>query len=124
MNIFENSNPVFPFPLERRKALSQRLINSNIDMIPIIVIFDEKIISKFPNIKHQKILLYKTSPLGSILPYIRTNFEKNTISSESIFLMCKKRSLILSDTAFEVYSKYADPDGFLYITCFLENVFG
>jgi len=123
MNL-DNEYQFFPFPLEKRKCISKKLMLTNPDRIPVIVIFDKNILSNITTLKNIKILLDRRSTLGSIINIIREKLQGTNIHKKSLFIMCNNYVISLMEEAQIVYNKYCNEDGFLYLNCFLENTFG
>ena len=92
------------------------------DKIPVIIEMDKSFYSRF-NIKKYKFLIPDDLIYLQFIHYLKnyTNIDKN----EALFLFLSNgilppSSLILRD----IYNRYKNEDGFLYMTITLENTFG
>lgn len=114
VNIFKNDNPE-----SRRIALAARLIDQCPDRIPVIVQSSKEI-----KLKRQKFLVPKQMTMAHLLNEIRNQTEIS--GATTIFLFADKTgSLIpINRQIIDIYEKYHDDDGFLYINLAIENTFG
>lgn len=103
--------------LEVRIQMSDKILLKYQDRVPIIA--DCKIgINIFKN----KYIVPKDLTIGQFLYILKKRI--NIESTQSIFLICNNVILINTETISNVYNKYKDEDGFLYIYITLENTFG
>ena len=107
--------------LQKRIEESKKIIDKYPDRIPIIV---EKYKNgkNVPNIDKKKYLVPKDLTLGQFQYVIRKRLKLEP--SIAIFLFIKGTLLPTADLLSNVYDKYKDEDGFLYITYSGENTFG
>ena len=106
---------------DKRVELSKRLLQQHPNRVPIIV----ESISKKLSLNKDKYLVPGDSTIGSFLGEIRKNAIIN--SQEAIFLFGGKSGNILmpaTNTMDQIYERYKDDDGFLYIRVAIENTFG
>lgn len=112
------------YPFDKRKTDSTRLIKSSPGKIPIIIErADFSQLKILEDKKIQRLIIPRDFLLGQLLYFIRKNLKLD--SSKTIFLIINN-NIIPQTTATlgEIYDKYADPDGFLYITFSDEQIFG
>jgi GABA(A) receptor-associated protein len=111
---------------DKRKEESDRLRNKHPEKIPIIMeksntlhieMVDSKAIIK------QKYLIQKDLTIGQLIFIIRRQIKLDP--SQSLFVFIDNKHIpSTSATLEEVYSKYHDTDGFLYMTYSAEQTFG
>ena len=105
---------------EKRSELCKRIREKYTDRIPIIVEVDPN--SKIV-LQRKKFLVPHVITMGGFLREIRN--QTSIQSNEAIFLFCGNGVLVPTGSGIsEVYEKYKDRDGFLYITVATENTFG
>lgn len=114
VNVFKKD-----IPEAKRISLSTKLFNQYPDRIPVIVQGDKQL-----KLKKQKFLAPKNMTVANLLTQIRNQTE--TTKSTAIFLFSDKTgSLIpINRKIIDIYDKYHDQDGFLYIHVSIENTFG
>jgi GABA(A) receptor-associated protein len=107
--------------LYERKNESRRIMQKYPDRIPIICEKNRNV-DTIPSLSKTKYLVPTELTVGQLMYVIRKQIGLK--SSVSIFMFIHGN--ILTNTALisECYDKYGDPDGFLYITYDIENVFG
>lgn len=106
---------------DKRKEESKKIIEKYPNKVPVIIEKGES--SLLPNPVKQKFLLQRDLTIGQYLYIIRKQI--NIDATESIFLIINESFIPPnSATIGEVYEKYADKDGFLYITYSAQQVFG
>lgn len=111
-------------PFQKRVELSTRIRSQYQDRIPIIVEVSESNAKKL-QLNRKKFLAPADISMGAFLSEIRK--QSNISSEEALFLFCGSKSGILvptSNSVSQVYEKYKDEDGFLYMVVALENTFG
>jgi GABA(A) receptor-associated protein len=105
---------------EERIEESNKIIKKYPDRIPIVVEKSKK--SNVQNIDKNKYLVPNDMTLSQFLYIIRKRIKLET--SEALFFFINNticnNTLLLS----EVYNKFKDKDGFLYIEYSTENTFG
>lgn len=106
---------------ENRKNESTRIMEKYQDRIPIIVERSRK--SSVPDISKHKYLMPRDATIGQLMQEIRRKIKLGP--SEGIFLFVDNVVMPnIHELISQVYEKYADQDGFLYITYAQENSFG
>ncbi|AYV82049.1 MAG: autophagy protein Atg8 ubiquitin-like protein [Homavirus sp.] len=106
---------------EKRLKESQRLKERYQNKVPIIV--EKADHSILPEIKRSKYLIENDVTIAQLIYLLRSNIQLS--SSEAIFLYVDNSHIPSNADKIEsVYKKYADKDGFLYITYAAENTFG
>ena len=107
--------------LEERKAEFQNVMHSNPGKIAIICEKDPK--SKIVNIEKSKFLISSDVSLSQFSLMIRKRLKLG--KEEALFFLVNgKKSLTGDDTMQEVYDKYKQEDGFLYIAYASELIWG
>nr|QBK87131.1 MAG: ubiquitin-like protein [Marseillevirus LCMAC201] len=106
---------------EKRLELCTRLRKQHPDRIPIIV---EVAKNSQLTIKCRKFLAPSEISIGGFLNVIRK--QASIGYEEACFIFCGTAGTLVptSNTMAQVYEKYKDEDGFLYIIVALENTFG
>ena len=107
---------------EKRLELCTRIRTQYPDRVPIIV---EVTKNSQLTISRKKFLAPGEISVGAFLNEIRK--QSNLRSEEAIFIFCGSNGGILvptSNTISQIYKKYKDEDGFLYMTVGLENTLG
>lgn len=106
---------------EKRKEESKRILEKYPDKIPLILEKSES--SDIPIMDKQKFVMIKDITIGQFLIIIRKKI--NLDQSQALFLMVNDKYIpTSSETCGALYTKYADKDGFLYITYSAEQTFG
>jgi len=106
---------------DKRKEESKKIIEKYPNKVPVIIEKGEGTL--LPNPVKQKFLLQRDLTIGQYLYTIRKQIEID--ATESIFLIVNDSYIPPnSGTIGEVYDKYADKDGFLYVTYSAQQVFG
>ncbi|XP_061582291.1 microtubule-associated proteins 1A/1B light chain 3C [Cololabis saira] len=123
---FEKSMEMMPF--KQRKCLATRkdevcnILSKFPNKLPVIV---ERYIREqtLPLLDKTKFLVPFELTLGQFLCLLRNKIALE--SSESLFLLVAERSMsCMSSSMGEVYTRYRDMDGFLYITYASQEMFG
>ena len=109
------------YSFEERKAEAERIKDKYSDKIPIIV--EKSIKSDISEIDKKKYLVPNDITVGQFVYIIRKRIELSP--EKAIFIFVNNNSVpptssLLSD----LYEKYKDDDGFLYLTYAGENTFG
>lgn len=112
MQAFKNK-----YPLDKRIADVNKVLSKYPDRIPVIVVSDNIEIS------HHKYLTPTTLNVFNFIITLRKKI-KTLNSNEAIFLFTKNTMLSQTCIFDDLYKKYKDKDGFLYITISKENTFG
>ena len=108
------------YDLNIRASESSKIMNKYPSRIPIIV--EKSKGCHLDDIDKIKYLAPKDLNMNQFLYVIRKRIKLK--SSESIFLMTGNALCPSNISLFDIYEKYADEDGFLYITYTSENTFG
>jgi hypothetical protein len=102
--------------LEERKKSSKKILDKYSNRKPIIIYSDD-------NKSNYKFLLLDTHTISVILINIKKRLELN--NTDSIFLFINKSIIPCpTDTILNLYNKYMDEDGYLYMDVKKENTFG
>ena len=115
MSVFKQEHP-----LEKRKEVADRIRQKYSDRIPVIVEKAPK--SDAPDIDKKKYLVPADITVGKFVYEIRKHMKLSP--EKAIFLFVNN---VLPPTAAlmsQIYDRYKDEDGFLYITYSGENTFG
>jgi GABA(A) receptor-associated protein len=105
----------------KRKEESTRIKEKYDNRVPVIVEKDQK--SDLKDMDKSKFLAPHDLTLGQFLYVIRKRI--NIDSSAALYIFVNDNVLVnTSATIINIYEKYKDEDGFLYITYCSENVFG
>jgi len=108
------------YQLSERKTSSKKLREQFSDRIPIIIEVAPS--SKITLSKH-KFLVPENITLGYFMSIIRKYI--NILSNESIFVSCENNIIpTMTISILELYTKYCNDDGFLYLYITSENTFG
>lgn len=106
---------------DKRKNYSDKIKYQYMDMIPVIV--EKSGMRDVKQINKTKYLVNKNKNVGEFLFDIRKQLNIN--SNESLFLFINNKVIPGNNERMGIiYNEHMDPDGFLYITYTLENVFG
>ena len=103
--------------LEFRIQTSDRILLKYQQHVPIIIECKKGI-----NIDKHKFVITKSITIGQVLYIIKKRID--ILPQQAIFLICNNILLMNTDIIENVYNKYKDEDGFLYIFITLENTFG
>ncbi len=104
--------------VEDRILLSNKIKLKYSDRIPIIVDSKDDI-----SITKNKFIVPDSLNVGQFMYILRNKIKVN--KEQSLFLLCKDNQLLTNTNMInDIYSKYKDEDGFLYIYVTLENTFG
>ena len=136
-----NNNRFIPFKeqmsFEERKRKAENLLSNYPERIPTIIEKDKSLLEKEQNEENKegkkkikisndtktKFLLNKTDTVDNIILVIKNQLQ---ISAEqAIFLLVNEKYALSGNSLIEnVYEKYKNEDGFLYLTFALELVWG
>ena len=107
--------------LDERKAENQNVMQLNPGKIAIICEKSPK--SRIADIEKSKFLVASDISLNQFTLMIRKRLKM--AKEEAIFLLVNgKKSLTGDDTMLDIYNKYKNEDGFLYIAYASEEVWG
>jgi GABA(A) receptor-associated protein len=105
---------------EKRNELFATMKKRYPNRIPIIV---EVIQNSTMKLSRKKFLTPDDISVGAFLTEIRKH--SSLRPDEAMFLFCENNVLVpAGNTMGQIYEKYKDEDGFLYIAVALENTFG
>jgi GABA(A) receptor-associated protein len=113
---------------KQRTPLGQRVLESNKirerfpGRIPIIVEKAQKIASNIPNIDKNKFLVPGDLSFGQFLYVVRRRLQLDP--DKALFMFVSNILVASSELMQEVYNKYKDTDGFLYVVYSGESTFG
>ena len=109
------------YSFQDRCEESYKVSNKYPDRIPIIC-EKSNIQTQLPDIDKHKYLVPKDLTLGQFIHVIRKRM--NLKAEEAIFLFVSNNIPSSSSIVSDLYNRYKDPDGFLYMQYAKENVFG
>lgn len=109
------------YSLEKRKRESVKIFNKYPDVIPIILTNNLDKRYRLEN-QNTKFLVPNYYTVSNLIFFFKKRV--NIDEHESIFLLCDNTMLYGSMTLTRLYADFKDEDGFLYITCAQESVFG
>ena len=108
-------------PLKERKEEYQKVIDQNPEKVAIIVENDPR--SDIADIEKKKFLIKEDMNLTQFQKIIRNRLKMD--EKEALFFLANgKTSLAGNFTIREIYDKYKDEDGFLYIAYSSQEVWG
>jgi GABA(A) receptor-associated protein len=110
------------FKFQDRLDESRRVLNKYPDRIPIICERSSAAIKDCPIIDKRKYLVPRDLTIGQFIYVIRKRLCMPP--EKTLFLFVKKTIPSTTNLINEVYHKYKDDDGYLYISYAQENVFG
>jgi GABA(A) receptor-associated protein len=114
---YKKENP----ELEKRKQESYQILNKFPDKVPVICEKDPK--SKITSIVKTRYLIPKNYTISQFSYIIRKKVVLK--NEESFYLLANGMNTISGkDTMFEIYERYKDEDGFLYISYTSEVIWG
>ena len=99
---------------------SQKILLKHTTRIPVIVEKHQK--CQFEEINKKKYLVPKDLPMHQFVFIIRKRIKLE--SSQTLFIMVNNSLVSSSELLGEIYEKYKDMDGFLYMKYSSENTFG
>lgn len=110
--------------LSKRKQLSEKIIATHKDRVPVILLKVKGASRGTPDIGKTKFLAPQTFTVQQLLLEIRRSFD--TLRAEqAIYLFVGDGVLVpSSSTIAQVYERFKDEDGFLYIYYSAEDTFG
>jgi GABA(A) receptor-associated protein len=116
------STTTYEFKMEhtfdKRKADSSRILSKYPDVIPIIIEKSDRV--DIPNTTKSKFLAKHSITVGQLLVQIRKELKID--HKYEIYLFVNNTEIpSITTTMKEVYDKYKDKDGFLYITYSTNN---
>jgi len=108
-------------PFEKRRQLSTKILATYPDRVPVIVERAPK--TTVPLIDRKKFLAPGDITVAKFISEIRKHIELS--SDKSIFIFVGNNQMPPSASVMsQIYEKYADEDGFLYVMYSGENTFG
>jgi GABA(A) receptor-associated protein len=113
---------------KERTRLAQRILEANKvrekfpGRIPIIVERAQKIASNIPNIDKNKFLVPGDLSFGQFIYVVRKRLQLDP--DKALFMFVNNILVASSELMCEVYNKYRDIDGFLYVVYSGESTFG
>lgn len=128
ISMFRRSETVNRFKAEnslaRRKMLSEKIIKTHADRLPVILLKVKGASRSTPDIGKTKFLAPQSFTVQQLLLEIRRSF--GTLRPEqAIYLFVGDGVLVPStSTIAQVYERFKDEDGFLYIYYSAEETFG
>jgi GABA(A) receptor-associated protein len=108
-------------PFERRRAEAQNIMSKYPDRIPIIVQMGRGA-KDVPMLDKNKFLAPKHMSVGQFLYTVRRRI--NLPAEKALFLFVADTLPTTATTMIDLYSNYAEPDGFLYMYYTSESTFG
>lgn len=106
---------------DRRRSTSSKILTQFPDSCPVII--EKSTTSQLKNMEQTKFILRKYLTLAQLIHTIRSKI--GITEKDSIFIIVGTNvTPQINKTIDELYEKYADNDGFLYITYCSENCFG
>jgi GABA(A) receptor-associated protein len=109
------------FDFETRKQKSKEINLAYPNYIPIIIESDPKL--NMQKLSKTKYLFSNDQSIDIIIPYLTKDLELP--SEQAIFFTIDGKFSIPSNVMLkDIYEKYKDEDGFLYIVCSPESVWG
>ena len=98
-----------------------KILNKYPDRIPVIINKRETD-TTLPSLDNNKYLIPRTFKFGEFVILIRKKIKLD--SNKAIFVFVDNILPPNNTSLEELYSRYKDPDGYLYVTYCLENTFG
>jgi GABA(A) receptor-associated protein len=108
------------FPLYERLQESEKVLYEYPDKVPVICEKDNRL--QNCEIKKRKYLVSKDLTVGQFMYIIRKQIQLN--SNMGLFLFIKEIIPSGSEKMGNIYNRYKDNDGYLYINYAFENTFG
>eukprot|EP01133_Synstelium_polycarpum_P001210 gene1210-1399_t len=108
-------------PFEKRKEVAERIRSKYQDRIPVIV--EKAPRSDAPDIDKKKYLVPADITVGKFVYEIRKHMPKIN-AEKAIYLFVNNTLPPTAAFISQIYERYKDEDGFLYITYSGENTFG
>jgi len=109
-------------PLDKRLAVSTKLLTEHSDRIPVIV--GRAKLNETPLIKKNKFMVPGDFTFGKFIFDVRQHIAG--IDSNSALFFFVSNNILPNNSALmnDLYTKYKSSDGFMYITYACENTFG
>jgi len=109
------------YTLDERKRSSDKILKMYPEYIPIVI---ESGTKNTPAMDNKKFIFSKKAKVLFIINEIRKRIKISP--DEALFIMVGDKQVMpmISLTMEEVYNRYHDEDGFLYIKYSVENTFG
>jgi len=106
------------YSFDSRKSESQKILQKHSDRLPVIVSNNPK---EFYLDKH-KYLVPRDLTMSQLIYVLRRRIKLEP--SKAIFMFTNKTLIPTNSNIWQIYDKYVDKDGFLYIEIKGENTFG
>ena len=129
-NIKNNSESQFIYPIdyeyihkfrkqeeEERIKISQKIMLKYPNSVPIIVDCKKEI-----NLDKNKFIVPNDLTVGQFMYVLKKRIKIN--QEQSIFILCNNELIINTEVINNLFYRYKNNDGFLYIIISLENTFG
>jgi GABA(A) receptor-associated protein len=112
------------YPLHERLNESKKILERFPNNVPVICEKDNRV--QNCNIEKRKYLIHKDITVGQFMFIIRKQLEttNRNQSGFGLFLFTKGTIPSIVEEMGNVYKKYKDDDGYLYINYSFENTFG
>ena len=104
---------------EQRRLEYERISVKRPEYVPTIVVRGSR---DAPSIDKEKYLLPRELTGAQLSYVIRRRLRMQ--ATDALFLLCEGTTIPANKDMRQLYSEYADEDGFMYITYTLENAFG
>ena len=108
---------------DERSKFVRKCHKDNPNHIPVFV-YPAQAFERDIRLKSNKYVVNKNMTVGRFVYYIRTNCSETDPTKGLLFFTDKGEIPNLSYTMEELYNRYVDHDGFLYIQVAQESVFG
>lgn len=107
---------------EQRLQQANRFKTKFPNALPVVIQKDQR--SSLPSSLHNQLFLApRTLGAGDFLALIRK--KASLAKTQTIIMFVGKNNLVTPDnTLFELYNKYSEDDGFLYVLCTDHEVYG
>ena len=106
---------------DQRAEVARKIMQLYPDRLPIVI---EPINDKTPAAIKEKYLVPKYSTVGNFMINVRRHI-RNLPNGQELFFFVNQSKFIVPDAQMnDLYERYKNDDGFLYITYGLENAYG
>jgi len=117
------------YPFEKRLQESERIKNKYPERIPVIINIDNTntFRKNVPDMEKIKYLFPSDSPVASVLVVARKRMKISEATGLFVFIHNENGKDVIPQTnqsMKDLYNKYKNKDGFLYLIITGENVFG
>lgn len=107
---------------EKRKSISERLMNDHEGYVPIIVGRAE--IKNTPPIKKFKYVVPRDMTFGKFILEMKKSIDSTDPNTNLFVFFSNNRLVPINDQISYLYDRYKNADGFLYLVYSVENTFG